>query len=206
MRLERLYAILDPSLRKDLALSEIAKCLLTGGARLIQLRHKEATPRELLEASAALSRLIYSRHGRFIVNDRADIAWLAGADGVHVGQCDLSVDHVRKILGSRRIVGISTHNLKQALVADRSSASYIAVGPIFATRTKQDSDPVVGLKRLHEICERVKKPIVAIGGITLENCGEVIEAGADSVAVVRDLLSARDIVARARKYLEALKG
>lgn len=204
MRLERLYAILDPSIRKDLSLLNIADCLLAAGVRWIQLRHKTANSRELLEASTSLTLLVHSCHGRFIVNDRADVAWLADADGVHVGQGDLSVSQVRRVVGLRKMVGISTHNLNQALAADRTTASYVAVGPIFATQTKWNADPIVGLKRLREIRQRVKKPIVAIGGITLENCREVIEAGADSVAVIRDLLSARNITSRTKKYLEAL--
>jgi thiamine-phosphate pyrophosphorylase len=178
--------------------------LLQGGARLIQLRHKSATSRELLESTKALLAAARQFKARLIINDRADVAWLTRAHGVHVGQTDLGVQLVRKILGSRQWVGVSTHNLTQALEASRTHATYIAVGPIFPTRTKENSDPVLGLEGLTRIREQVNKPIVAIGGITLGNAAQVIAAGADSVAVVSDLLNSKDIAGRTRQFVRLL--
>jgi len=204
MRLDKLYAILDPSVRSDLPFLTIAEQLLKGGARLIQYRNKSASSRELLSETMRLIRLAGPNKGRVIVNDRADVAWLARAHGVHVGQSDLNVRQVRKIVGPRKIVGVSTHHLEQALVAAKTSATYIAVGPIFPTTTKQNPDPVIGLEGLREIRKHVAKPIVAIGGITSENAGDVIAAGADSVAVSSHLLRAEDITARTRLLVRLL--
>jgi thiamine-phosphate pyrophosphorylase len=178
--------------------------LLQGGARLIQLRHKSATSRELLESTKALLAAARQFKARLIINDRADVAWLTRAHGVHVGQTDLGVQLVRKILGSRQWVGVSTHNLTQALEASRTNATYVAVGPIFSTRTKENSDPVLGLEGLTRIREQVNKPIVAIGGITLGNAAQVIAAGADSVAVISDLLNSKDIAGRTRQFVRLL--
>ena len=140
-----------------------------------------------------------------MVNDRVDIALLSGASGVHLGQTDLPPVAARRILGSARIIGYSTHNLNQALVADGLPVDYIAVGPIFATATKENPDHVVGLDKLAEICRSVKKPVVAIGGITLQDAQQVINAGAYSVAIVRDLLARRSISEGVRTFERALK-
>ncbi|HSU88925.1 MAG TPA: thiamine phosphate synthase, partial [Terriglobia bacterium] len=126
---------------------------------------------------------------------------LAGAAGAHVGQTDLSPDHARKILGSDRIVGFSTHNIDQAREADRLPVDYIAVGPIFQTSSKANPDPVVGLEGLTVISNAVRKPIVAVGGITRENARDVFKAGAHSVAVIRDLLDCPDVEARTREWI-----
>jgi thiamine-phosphate pyrophosphorylase len=140
---------------------------------------------------------------KLIVNDRPDIALLSGAAGVHVGQDDLGVKDAREILGPKGWVGVSTHNLDQVAAADLTSADYIAVGPIFATVTKKNPDPVVGTEFLRRARGMTKKPLVAIGGITLERAAEVYRAGADSLAVIRDLICAGDPGARAKKYLDA---
>lgn len=204
MRLPKLYAIVDPSIRPDLSPFQMTERLLQGGARLIQLRHKSATSRELLESTKALLALARPFKARFIINDRADVAWLTRAHGVHVGQTDLGVQLVRKILSSSQWVGVSTHNLTQALEASRTNATYIAVGPIFPTRTRKNPDPVLGLEGLTRIREHVNKPIVAIGGITLGNATQVIAAGADSVAVISDLLKSKDIAGRTRQFVKLL--
>ncbi len=139
---------------------------------------------------------------RFIVNDRPDIALLSGAGGVHVGQEDLGVDEARAICGPDRWVGISTHSLEQLAAADRTSADYIALGPIFPTATKKNPDPVVGTELLRKARQMTRKPLVAIGGITLERAAEVYRAGADSLAVIRDLVCDPNPGVRAREYLD----
>jgi thiamine-phosphate pyrophosphorylase len=139
------------------------------------------------------------------VNDRADIAFVAGASGVHVGQDDVDVEQARAVVGIERCVGVSTHNREQFQRAATTSADYIAVGPIFPTATKADPDPVVGIELIREVRQLTEKPIVAIGGITLERAAQVIEAGADSVAGISDILRAPDPGARARQYIRTLE-
>jgi thiamine-phosphate pyrophosphorylase len=139
-----------------------------------------------------------------IVNDRPDVAALAGAAGVHVGQEDLDPEQARVVVGEQMWVGVSTHNLKQFRRAAATSADYIAVGPIFATTSKVDPDPVVGLEMVRQVRPLTDKPIVAIGGITLERAASVIAAGADSVTVIRDVLCAPKPAERARRFLETL--
>src|SRR5438309_5035373 len=177
---------------------------------LLQYRNKHATSRELFEVSqsisAKLSRL--ARPGayepRFIVNDRADIALLVTAKGVHVGQQDLSVEEARTVVGRNGWVGVSTHSLAQLDAADKTSADYIAFGPIFPTTSKENPDPVVGLELLREARQHTRKPLVAIGGITLERAADTFPAGADSLAVLRDLIVSEDPDARARLFLRAV--
>src|ERR1700680_3304645 len=197
----RLYAILDPSL---LTTSELvlAETLAGSGVELIQYRNKKAPSRELFEISLRLSTAMAQPGVRFIVNDRPDIALLSGAGGVHVGQEDLGVEEARAICGAERWVGVSTHTLEQVAAADRTSAEYIAFGPIFPTTTKQNPDAVVGTELLRRARQITKKPLVAIGGINLERAAEVYGAGADSLAVVRDLICAPSPGERAREYLE----
>lgn len=194
-----LYAILDPSLITDPVLA-IAQKLADGGVQLIQLRDKRASPSSLYITARELSEFLAPRGVRFILNDRPDIAVLAGASGVHVGQEDVPVQDARNICGDSRWVGVSTHNMDQLREADLTSADYIAVGPIFPTSTKANPDPVVGIEFLREARRLTKKPLVAIGGITLQTAADVFRAGADSVAVIRDLSSADDIASRAREY------
>jgi thiamine-phosphate pyrophosphorylase len=195
-----LYAILDPSLISTPILP-LAENLSAAGVRLMQLRDKRANGAKMFAQSRELAFALEALGVRFIVNDRADVALLAGSGGVHVGQDDLPVDDARRIVGAAAWVGVSTHNIQQFREASATSADYIAVGPIFPTASKQNPDPAVGLALLREVRRLTSKPIVAIGGITVEVAGDVFRAGADSVAVIRDLLSADDPAARAREYL-----
>ena len=202
-----LYAIIDAALLKTSELSFV-EMMAESGVELLQYRNKRASSRELFEASqsisATLSRL--ARPGiykpRFIVNDRADIAVLANTQGVHVGQQDLNVEEARVIVGPDMLVGVSTHSLEQLDAADKTSADYIAFGPIFPTSSKENPDPVVGLQLLREARQHTRKPLVAIGGITLERAAEVFRAGADSLAVARDLIVAENPAARAQLFLK----
>jgi len=196
----RLYAIIDPAL---LTISELAlaEALAESGVELIQYRNKTAQSRQFFENSLQLSKSLVPRGVRFIVNDRPDIALLTGAGGVHVGQEDLGVEEARGICGRDRWVGVSTHTLEQVAAADRTSADYIAFGPIFPTITKQNPDAVVGTELLRRARKMTAKPLVAIGGITLERAAEVYRAGADSLAVIRDLICAAKPGERAREFL-----
>jgi thiamine-phosphate pyrophosphorylase len=195
--------ILDAALLKQ-SEKVCAENLAAAGVRLLQFRDKRAGPRELLRKSRGLAELLCPQGVTFFVNDRADVANLAGASGVHVGQEDLAVEQARVVIGEAKLVGVSTHNREQFARAAKTTADYIAVGPIFATQTKENPDPVVGLELLRQARRLTDKPIVAIGGITLERAAEVIAAGADSVSVISDILQAPEPAARAAQYLELL--
>ena len=202
--LPRLYVILDAALL-TIPESDCARQLVDAGVRLLQYRNKAASSRDLLESSKRLSSELVPRDVTFIVNDRADVAALAGAGGVHVGQEDLGAEEARAVVGWSKLVGISTHNRAQFEQAAATSADYIAVGPIFSTSTKSNPDPVVGTEFIRQTRRLTAKPIVAIGGITLECAAEVVRAGADSVAVISDILRARKPAERARQFLEMLE-
>jgi thiamine-phosphate pyrophosphorylase len=193
------YAIVD-SITVGERVLEVSETLAEAGVALIQYRDKTATPRRLFERCAALATRLRGR-ARFIVNDRADIAALCDAGGVHVGQEDLLAEAARMMFGSARWVGVSTHNLEQFRAALETSADYIAVGPVFATTTKKNPDPVVGLEFVARARALTRKPIVAIGGITAQNAESVYRAGADSVAVIRDLFVHGKPAERAAEYL-----
>jgi len=169
----------------------------------MQYRHKHAPAGEMLEISKRLATTLQPQGITFVVNDRPDVAAMAYASGVHVGQDDLGVEATRTLVGEK-IIGISTHNLGQFEKAAQSSADYIAVGPIFSTSSKANPDPVVGTELIRRVRALTDKPIVAIGGIKLENAAEVIAAGANSVAVISDILAAPDRAKRAKQYLELL--
>jgi len=195
-----IYAILDPDVASS-PLVSLAQALAGAGVRLMQLRDKHSSPRQLYAQASALAAILAPSGIRFIVNDRPDIATISGAEGVHVGQTDLPVEEARRICPSPRWVGVSTHNLEQLREADRTSADYIAVGPIFPTGTKGNAEPVVGIDFLRRVRPMTRKPLVAIGGITVESAADVFRAGADSVALIRDLVAAPDPGARAQEYM-----
>jgi thiamine-phosphate pyrophosphorylase len=198
----RLYAILDVGCLRAQASGDAellhhvlgyARALVRGGVKLIQYRAKDLDPRAILSHTRELRRAL-PREIKLIMNDRADLCLAAGFDGVHVGQNDLSPDAVRGIVGPERIVGVSTHNPEQFAAALQSSANYVAIGPVFATGTKLNPDPVVGFEGVRAARQLISnsgnpRPLVAIGGITRRNARQVIEAGADSAAVIADLLS-----------------
>ena len=202
--LPRVYVILDAVLL-NIPEIEFARKLADAGVRLIQYRNKNASARELFEKSRELAAFLNPIGVKFIVNDRADVCALAGADGVHVGQNDVGVEQARAVTGGGKWVGVSTHNAEQFCTALTTSADYLALGPIFATGSKMNPDPVVGLEQVRQARAMTDRPIVAIGGITLERAGEVIQAGADSVAVISDILRAENPGGRARQYIDSLE-
>ena len=188
-KLPKIYPVTDTRL-SGLSHAEQVARLIDGGATLIQLRDKQAAPRDLLQQTEAALRVARTSDVQIIINDRVDIAMALDAGGVHLGQSDLPARMARRLLKPGSIVGISTHNLAQVEIAARLPLDYVAFGPIFDTGTKADHDPVVGLDGLRS-ARRVlgDRPLVAIGGITAENCRDVIRAGADSVALIAALLS-----------------
>jgi thiamine-phosphate pyrophosphorylase len=203
LNLPKLYPITDARIT-GLSHADQVERLAEGGATFIQLREKNASPRDFYMAALEAVQVARRLGVQVIINDRVDIAIAVGADGVHLGQDDLPPEKARALLGENRIIGSSTHNLKQALEACSAPVDYIAIGPAFQTTTKEKPDPVVGLETIAEIKRSISKPLVAIGGITLELAKSVIEAGADSVAIISDLYSKEEIAERARKYFRLL--
>jgi len=201
--LPRLYPITDVELA-GCSHAEQVEQLAAGGATLIQLREKKASPREFYEAAIVAMKTARRVHVQIIINDRVDIAIAVNADGIHVGQLDLPPGHVRRLWGESRIIGVSTHTLEQAEEADREPADYIAIGPVFSTSTKQNPHDVVGLETVAAVKRLTTKPVVAIGGITLTNARSVIDAGAESVAVISDLFSTSNVSERVREFNQRL--
>ncbi len=211
LRLSPLYAILDADVaaRAGWRPIDLARAFIDGGARFLQLRAKAMPGAELLATASAVVALAHRRHAIVIVNDRADIARLAGADGVHLGQEDLAPRAVRAIVGDAVMVGLSTHTMEQLDAGVVEPISYVAIGPVFGTTTKATGFEAVGLETVHEAARRAGArglPLVAIGGITLENAASVLEAGAASVAIISDLLSTGDPEARVQACIERLAG
>jgi thiamine-phosphate pyrophosphorylase len=199
-----LYPIIDSEFNPHtlhFVLSELAHA----GITLVQLREKRASSRELLRITVQALEISQSHPLAIIVNDRTDIAQLAGAQGVHLGQEDLPVADARELLGPDKIIGVSTHNLEQALEAQQGAADYVAVGPIYRTTSKENPDPLVKWEELKAVRKHVTKPLVAIGGITTENAGKLFDLGLDSVAVIRDLLNARDLHSKVHEFLHSAR-
>lgn len=205
MTRQPLYAIT----RRDAQTTHIeqVRAFLAGGARLIQIRDKAASGRDLYDITVAALDIARPFGAQIVVNDRVDVARAADADGVHVGQDDLPALAARAILGPGKIVGLSTHNRAQLVEALGLELDYIAIGPVFGTKTKENPDPVVGLDGVRMARQMVgETALVAIGGITLETAPAVLAAGATSVAVVGDLAVAGDLSSRVAAYLATLGG
>jgi len=197
-----LYVITDKRLSRGRSTEEVIQKALTGGATIIQLREKELSDRELLEEGIRIKPLIKQAGAGFIINDRIDIALALEADGVHLGQKDLSLSIARKLLGAQKIIGMSVKTLEDALEAESQGADYLGVGAIYPTETKTDTALIVTPQRITEIKKAVKLPMVGIGGINLQNASEVIKAGADGIAVVSAVTSAVDITEACRALKE----
>jgi thiamine-phosphate pyrophosphorylase len=190
--------------RAGWSLVDFAAACLDGGATLLQIRAKQAAGQWLLDVTAAVVERARVAAALVIVNDRADIARLAGAGGVHVGQSDLRPEAIRRITGPNTVVGLSTHTADQYRAAKDQRVDYLAIGPVFATATKSTGHEPVGLAGVSSAAASSRLPFVAIGGITLERAPALIEAGARSVAVISDLLATGDPAGRVRAYLRAL--
>lgn len=205
-QLPRLYPILDPAcFPKVEKIFAAAEELTAAGCSLLQYRNKSDNAREMLDQARELRTRLgasFRSDVKLIMNDRADLCLVAQYDGLHVGQNDLSPESARMLLGPDRWLGVSTHNPEQLAEAAKTSADYIAIGPIFATSSKANPDPVVGLDGIRRARELTRKPLVAIGGITRANARSVIDAGADAVAVISDLI--RDPRKSAEEFLSIL--
>ncbi|TCP59506.1 thiamine-phosphate diphosphorylase [Tumebacillus sp. BK434] len=195
----RLYVVTGHAFLQGRTLESVIRAAIQGGADCIQLREKEYTGRQLLEAGLLLRRITAEAGVRLIVNDRIDVARAVDADGVHLGQSDLPLQAAREMLAPGKIVGISTHNVQEARAAERMGADYIGLGPMKPTSTKLDTEPVVGPAGVKEVRQHVRLPIVAIGGIKADDVAEIIRNGANSVAVVSAVIAADDVEAAARQ-------
>ena len=184
----------------------VVDSLARAGARLIQLRVKGLSDRRWLAMAGAALAAARASGAYLVVNDRADIARIAGADGLHVGQDDVAGTDARAVVGPGVLLGVSTHNLDQLAAAATEAVDYLAIGPVFPTRTKDNPDPVVGLEMVRRARAATTRPLVAIGGITRANARSVVEAGADGVAVISDLLDAPDLARAFTELAAAIRG
>ena len=198
------YAMADTLNRPDLSFQGLTGHLCAGGVRLLQLRVKQQPTRDFVALATEVRRICRRAQCTLIINDRVDIALVVEADGVHLGQEDLPLAAARKIVGREKIIGVSTHTAEQALAAEQEGADYIGFGPLFGTMTKATGYTARGLEQLQEIHQRVRLPIVAIGGITAERAPAVLQAGADAVALISDIVLAPDIRSRVKTLLRQL--
>jgi thiamine-phosphate pyrophosphorylase len=194
----RFYGIVDPAAGHEPV--ELARVLLQAGVRILQLRLKEASGRDFLAAADRIGRMCRERGTLFIVNDRADIAMLADADGVHLGQRDIPLDAGRRVVGSNKVIGISTASVDMARAAEAGGADYIGFGPMYQGGLK-NIKVAQGLEKLRAVRAAVKIPIVAIGGITEATIPEVLAAGSDAAAIITDVIMAPDIAAKVRTLI-----
>ncbi len=199
--LSGLYIILDPSVCPDRPLVEVLRASATAGASLFQYRNKTASMRDAYAEALVLRQAAAQAGALFIVNDRCDLALAVDADGVHLGQGDLPLDLARNMMGPDKLIGISTHNPEQVTAATGGKPDYLGFGPIFKPASKQDHDPVVGLEGLRVVRRLTSLPVFAIGGIQIEQVGDVMKAGADGVAVISAIMKAVDIREAVRKFL-----
>ena len=196
--LPKFYPILDPeiAIRHGVEPLAAAEQILAGGATILQFRFKGFFSREVLTQLQRVAELCRDAHALFVVNDRADLAAITGA-ALHLGQDDLTPTAARKVVGTKTLIGFSTHNESQFRAATAEAADYLALGPIFGTASKQNPDPIVGIEELRRLRPLTIRPLVAIGGITRANAQSVLAAGADSVAIIADLF-ADDVNVRTR--------
>ncbi len=200
----RLYVLISSKIATR-SVKETAKLVINGGADAIQLREKTIPDSDFLSLAGEVRDLTSKRGTLFIVNDRVNVARELNADGVHLGQQDMSVSEARDIIGKEKIIGVSTHNIIQARQALKDGADYIAIGPVYATSTK-DYEPSVGLKVVQEVSREINIPIFAIGAIALENLDDVIKAGASRVAVCSAIINSKDIYSTTKEFYNKLSG
>jgi thiamine-phosphate pyrophosphorylase len=200
-----LYVITDAKLSRGRSHLEVAQAAIEGGASIIQFRDKEMSTRQLVETARKMKELTDEARIPLIINDRLDVALAVDADGVHVGQDDMPAALARQLIGPHKILGVSASTVEEALQAEREGADYVSASPVFTTPTKPDAPPPTGLEGLRAIVEAVNLPVIAIGGINEKNAAEVIEAGAQGIAVISAVISAPDIVAAARYLREPVE-
>ena len=200
-----LYPVTCEALSNGRTNLEVLDALIRGGAKIVQLREKELSDGNFFRLAKEFRRRTQRVSMTFIINDRLDICRAVKADGVHLGQDDFPVQEARLLMGPDAIIGVSTHNLEEALQAEADGASYINVGPIFETKTKKHSAPPVGLELFHEVKSKVNLPVTVMGGINLDNLDQVLEAGANRIAVVSAITGASNIVATVKAFRRMIR-
>ena len=200
-----LYLVTDRGLARGRNTLEIVKAAVYGGTTIVQLREKDCSTQDFIEQAFAIKKFLNARGIPMIINDRVDVAQAIAADGVHLGQTDMPLEIAKNILGDSMIIGISAESLEDAIEAEKGGADYLGVSPIYATPTKTDTAPPLGLKGLQEIREAVKLPLVGIGGLNKDNAADVIRHGADGVAVVSAIVAADDPEAAAKELKQIIK-
>jgi len=201
----RLHVLTDTELQSRFTHVELAQMAIKGGADTIQFRQKTGATREMIEICREMKRICGEAEVTFIVNDRVDVAIASGADGVHLGQDDFPIPLARKLLGENRIIGGSAVTLEEAQECFSEGADYIGLGPVYPTTSKEDAGPVTGIALLEEVVKAVSVPIIAIGGVTVENTPEVIRAGAQGIAVISAVCCQENPEQAARKLSQALQ-
>ncbi|MBT3354481.1 MAG: thiamine phosphate synthase [Candidatus Scalindua sp.] len=198
----RLYVLISSNIAKK-SVKETARLVIDGGADAVQLREKTISDSKFISLAREVRDITTKRGSLLIINDRVHVVRKVNADGIHLGQQDMSALEARNIIGDEKIIGVSTHSITQARQAQKDGADYIAIGPIYPTSTK-DHEPSVGIEIIHEISEAVSIPIIAIGAITLENLDEVLKAGASRIAVCSAIIGSKDIYSSTRQFKEKL--
>ena len=198
----KLYVITESGISKGRSNEEIVKEAIAGGAEIIQLREKNWSKDRVKEEAIKLLKICKEKNVFFILNDYVDVALEIGADGVHLGQTDMSISEAREICGNKLIIGLSTHSVEQAIKADKEDVDYITIGPIYKTRAK---DFTVGTEIIKEVVSKVEKPVIAIGGINKNNIDEVLKQGIKSVAVISAVVSAENVKEAAKKLVQKIK-
>lgn len=201
--IEGYYFITDETLSRKGSVSDV-RAAVSAGVKVVQYRNKSAATSVMVREAGELRKIF--RKGLFLVNDRVDVALAVHADGVHLGQQDMPFPLARKLLGKKRIIGLTVNNIEQARQAQALGADYIGVAPIFTTSTKNDAGTPVGIDGLHKICGAVAIPVVAIGGIDLSNAGSVVAAGADAYCAISAVITKADVAAEIRKFQMNCKG
>ena len=199
-----LYLVTDRGLARDRSIPEIVAAAVNGGATVVQLREKECSTLEFIEQALSIKAFLKTRNIPLIINDRVDVAQAVAADGVHLGQTDMPLETAKGILGDTMIIGISAECLADAIAAEKGGADYLGISPIYATPTKTDTAPALGLEGLRKIRKAVRLPLVGIGGLNRDNAAEVVRNGADGVAVVSAIVAADDPEAAARELKQVI--
>ena len=201
LNMKGFYFVTDSGLSKKGNYADV-QAALAAGVDFIQYRHKSGTLQEMIEEGQALRQLCQGHDCKFLINDRVDVCLAVDADGVHLGQEDLSYQTARKLLGPSKIIGLTVHNVEEALAAEELGADYLGISPIYETKTKPDAGPASGVELIRAIKKVCKIPVVAIGGIKLYNAPAVIDAGADSLATISAVITKEDVEAEIRKFQE----
>ncbi len=197
------YLVTDSGLSKKGTLSDVREAV-ESGCRIVQYREKNKSTKEMVEEASEIKKICNGK-AIFLVNDRIDVALAVDADGVHIGQDDMPIEIARKLLGDNKIIGLSVNNKEEAVLAEKSGADYIGLGPIFDTATKKDAGEGIGPLKIREVKDAIKIPVVAIGGINKENCENVIQNGVDSLVAISAVVCSDDVKRETKYFIDIIR-